>query len=355
MIQQELARMISANRDASVARVEAFRLEPDRARGDCNYFFCGAVADSSGCVTAIPNKYCHVLEIDPQTDKMQQWGDVPLCEGKGWTGGALAPDGCVYGFPRGANAVLKLDTRVHTLQTLPLNRVYTVEHHYGGALTSDGVAWMPPKYGNTVLAFDTRTGASWDVPLRGAGKARALFYGASADLNDHVYFFPAGRFSRAAMTDRNGRASFIGRPLLKAFFNSGTLAPDGDIYGFSSYGKGLLHIDTAAGRPHVLQRHFHGGFFGAKLAFNGKIYGVPGDSDEIAVFDPDLKKVVQCIPLPAVEPGAKAKCGGGCIDRFGNIWCVPAMGHYIYKIVFEGIQVQPSEELYQSRFFASTY
>ena len=140
-----------------------------------------------------------------------------------------------------------------------------------------------------------------------------------------------------------------------AHFNSGCLGADGDVYGFSAYKNGILHIETGTDKTEILEPGFSGGCFGAKAAFNGKIYGVPGNEDRIVEFDPARKEITSIIDLPDVQKGQKAKCAGGAVDMFGNIWCVPAMGEYIYKICFDDLKVLPTEKRYRSQYFTSVY
>lgn len=355
MLQEELLSMINQNKNAEVSKIEAFPLNIVDDDNNYDYFFCGAVVDNRGHIIGIPNKYPRILDINPQNNKIEQWGELKLPEGKGWTGGALASNGLVYGFPRGANAFLEIDTENRSIEYLPLNRDYRNEHHYGGTITKNQCIYLPPKKGKSILKFDIRKSACNEIPIPSILKRKFLFYGGMTDLEENVYFFPAGSVTRVCMLAKNERPKFVGRPMRHTVFNSGTLAPNGDVYSFSSYSKGILHINTKNKQTEILQKDFDGGCFGAKLAFNGKIYGIPGDSNVVAEFNPELNKITKIIPLPDVEIGAKAKCAGGAIDREGNIWCVPAMGHYIYKISFDGIQSLPSKELYESKYFKSVY
>jgi len=354
MLQEEILSMVNQNKDAKVSKIEVFPLNVMDDSNN-NFFFCGAVVDSRGHIIGIPNKYPHILDIDPQNNRIEQWGELKCPEGKGWTGGALASNGLIYGFPRGANNFLEIDTNKRSVEYLPLVRDYQKEHHYGGSITQNQCIYLAPKKESNILKLDIKNHSCKEIPIFSVFKRKFLFYGGITDLEENVYFFPAGRLTRVCMIGTNEKLRFIGKTMGYAVFNSGTLAPNGDIYGFSSYGEGILHIDTQNKQTEILQKDFNGGYFGAKLAFNGKIYGIPGNANVVVEFDPEINKVTKVIPLPDVEVGAKAKCAGGAIDREGNIWCVPAMGHYIYKICFDGIRCLPSKELYESKYFKSVY
>ena len=371
MIADNISELISNNKNAKVRKVTPFPLEiispKDIPNGEekinnnyynNNYyyyfFFCGSLVDPLNHIIGIPNKYPRILDIDPETDTITQWGEVELPKGKGWTGGALASDGCVYGFPRGADSILKIDTLHKEISYKKLRHTYNEEHHYGGFMTDDDVIYQPPKNSNQVLRSDLIKKNEEELKIPGF-KTKRLFYGGAMDLNGYGYFFPAGKYSKVCMVDPTGKVSLIGRMFRMPFFNSGAIAANGDIYGFSSYSDGIIHIDTTRHRAEILKKDLPGGYFGAKLGFNGKIYSIPGNSDFILEYDANTNEITDRIPLPDCEVGAKAKCAGGAVDSHGNIWCVPAMGHYIYKIEFEGVTAFPDEKLYRSLYWKSFY
>lgn len=351
--------LIEENKKSEISRIEAIKLPHSEAAeqnaSDDYYFFCGAVADSRGHIIGIPSKYSHVLDINPETGEIFQWSDLEVRELKGWCGGCLTQNGDVYGFPRGRDAFLRLDTERRSAEEITIGIDYDSDHHYGGAINSRGVIYCPPRWHGAVLSFDTIKGNIVEIPLPDHLPDNDSFYGAVADFNDNIYFFPRGDKVRVLKCDGNGKLSFIGNVMKDVHFNSGCLGYDGNIYGFGAYKNGILRIDTHTNNIEVLEQGFPGGCFGAKMAFNGKIYGVPGNEDRIVEFDPLEGKIVSYINLPDVQKGQMAKCAGGAIDRFGNIWCVPAMGEYIYKLCFDNISVLPSEELYRSLYFASVY
>lgn len=351
--------LIEKNADAHVSEIKAipfdYEVQNPHSNNDYYYFFCGAVVDQRGHIIGIPNRYHHVLDIDPANDIVRQWGDVAVSEHKGWTGGCLTSDGHVVAFPRGAQCFLQMDTEAETVTPIEIGKKYDYEHHYGGAISYGGVIYLPPKAKHCVLSYNTGTGHIAEIMLPKGFIRNTLFYGASKDLDGVIYFFPAGRFVRAVAISEDGCPYYFGKVLHNAFFNSGTLAADGNIYGFSSYGNGIIKIETKKKKTKIIEKKFQGGCFGAKLGFNGKIYGIPGDIDCVVEYSLSERRISSRFALPPVQRGQKAKCAGGAVDRNGNIWCIPAMGKYIYKICFEEIKAVPSDRLYRSLYFQSTY
>ena len=254
-----------------------------------------------------------MLDIDPQINSIEQWGDIILPRGKGWTGGGLASDGKIFGFPRGADSFLCLNTTSRSIQYRKLTHQYNEEHHYGGVLTDCDIIYQPPKNSNNILMYDIKTDSEKEIQIGSLLSRNRLFYGGVMDLDGNVFFFPAGKYTRVCMISKKGSVKLVGKVFRRSFFNSGTLGYDGDIYGFSSYGKGIIHIDTKHQKTKIQHKDLEGGFFGAKLGFNGKIYSVPGDSDVILEYDPVENKISDVIELPDCEIGKKAKCAGGFV------------------------------------------
>ena len=348
--------LIHLNLNSRIAKIEVY---PLKIINDNNnkyyYYFCGAVLDCRGHIIGIPNGYPHILDIDPENCNIEQWGEVLLPEKKGWTGGGLASDGKVYAFPRGANSILQIDTLCKKIEYLHIPVSYSEEHHYGGVINNKDVIYQPPRFQHNVLKYDIKKCDYKEIALHDYFRKKFLYYGGMMDKEGNGYFFPSGRYCKVCMVDTDGNVELIGKRFGYARFNSGAMAANGHIYGFSTTENGILHIDTNNKNTEIILNTAPGGYYGAKLAFNGRIYGIPGNSDNVIEFDPQINKITDIIPLPDIEKGTKAKCAGGAIDKKGNIWCVPAKGHYIYKISFKNIMAIPSDELYNSAFFRSYY
>lgn len=355
MITDNIKRLIECNKKARVSEVKAIPLFVNEESSN-NYRYCGAVVDSQNHIIGIPNRCSHILDINPEDETIEQWGKVIYPdEIKGWTGGGLSKKEKIYGFPRGASSYLEIDYINRQIAYFPMSQLYDMEHHYGGVMNKKGVIYQPPRNGKKIYCYDTTTRNEKEIQIVTLFSRKRLYYGGMLDLEDNAYFFPAGKLSRVCMVNSKEKAILIGKNLWNCRFNSGTLAGNGDIYGFSSYGRGILHIDTKNKRAEVRQKDIQGGFFGAKLGFNGKIYGIPGDADIILEYDPYRDMITDKIPLPDCEIGKRAKCAGGAVDIYGNIWCIPAKGSYIYKVCFEGLEAYPDCILYKSRYFSSFY
>ena len=348
--------LIYLNSNSRIEKIEVYPIEIiNDNNSNYNFLFCGAVLDSRNHIIGIPNGYPHILDIDPENGNIEQWGEVLLPEKKGWTGGGLASDGKVYAFPRGANSILRIDTSCRKIEYLHIPFFYYGEHHYGGVLNDKDIIYQPPRFQHNMLKYDIRNDEYKEIPLCDYLRKKFIYYGGIIDKESNGYFFPSGRYCKVCMVDPDGNVTLIGKRFKYARFNSGVVAANGHIYGFSTTENGILHIDTKNKKTEIILNTTPGGYYGAKLAFNGRIYGIPGNSDSVIEFDPQVNKITCVIPFPGIEKGVKAKCAGGAINKKGNIWCIPAKGHYIYKISFKDIKAVPSDELYSSIFFRGYY
>ncbi len=343
------------NKEAEVCEIKAYKIE---SKSNCAcYRFCGATIDARNHIIGIPNMGTKVLDIDPATDQIEQWGDLPVCDKKMWTGGGLASNGMVYAFTREANEYLVIDSLRRLVFYEALHKEYVGAHHYGGAVIDKNMIVQPPlKDKNNIILYrtDNQETESKKIPVKIVQK-NTKYYGAVYDGEHTVFFPPTGsrcRLMKLSIPDC--KVSYIGRMLENVRFYGGVLTPYG-IFSFSPTGDEILKIGRSGNDIKRIRLKNVAGCYGAKLAFNGKIYTIPGSADSIIEFDPATEQVTHRFLLPIEQKGVKAKCAGGAVDCFGNIWCMPAMGEYVYKICFEGIRAYPDKELYQSPYFATTY
>lgn len=243
-----------------------------------------------------------------------------------WTGGAVW-HGSLVCFPRTSNEMLLLDLRSREAHLIDLGQGYAREHHYGGVLVGD-VVYQPPRGEDHILRTDLRSMASRRIPLapkRIGFKPR--YCGSILHPNGLVYFLPE-RGRVIEFDPATDRFRFIGRPVNAMAF-SAALAPDGCLYGFSGYSRGVLRIDPERGSVEMLRRDIGcPGAYGTRLGVNGKLYSVPGDGNAVLELDPETLEVRGLCALGA--PGGKAKCAGSATLRDGTLAFAPALGSDAY-------------------------
>ncbi len=271
---------------------------------------------------------------------------IPFCkvgnEGSfRWTGGAIWK-GLFVCFPRTSNDLLVLDLEKREAKTVGLDQGYEQEHHYGGVLYR-GKIYQPPRNEDHILCTDLQTMKSYRIPLAPKVKGfKARYCGSVLHPNGLIYFLPEnGRVIEFDPSSEQFR--FIGKPVNALAFGA-ALTPDGCLYSFSAYGKGILRLDPKEGIVEMLRADIGcPGAYGTRLGVNGKLYSVPGDGDFVYEFDPitaDVKKLCSLGKL-----GAKAKCAGSATLEDGTLVFAPAFEPDAY-LLRPDLSVQIPERLY---------
>lgn len=313
-----LARFVAENADVN------YSLEPPvTVGGEGEFDYVGAQPAGSNAAVFVPNGAdCFaVLGRGGSVERVpfdKRGNEGPFR----WTGGALWR-GSLACFPRTSNDMFLLDLASREARLVDLGQCYVREHHYGGVLVGD-VVYQPPRSEDHILRTDLRTMESVRIPLAPEGVGfRPRYCGSVLHPNGLVYFLPE-RGRVIELDPETDWFRFIGRPVSAMAF-SVALAPDGRLYGFSGYARGILRVDPGRGRVDMVRRDIGcPGAYGTRLGVNGKLYSVPGDGDSVLELDPETLEVRQLCALG--EAGAKAKCAGSATLRDGTLAFAPALG-----------------------------
>lgn len=262
-----------------------------------------------------------------------------------WTGGAIY-DGNLVCFPRksGRYFIHNIEHQEISYSLIP----YKVngEHHYGGVLTSDGVVLQPPRDSDYILEYNISKKKFSKIQVSPSIFGLKLRYcGSVLHPNGNVYFLPEADSKVICYTPSTRKLTFIGRRVTAYCFGA-QVASDGNIYGFSAYGKGILKINTVNNDVDILFNDVSFGCYGTKIGVDGKLYGIPGAGNKIWQFDVSTGKIDY---IYEINDECQVKCAGGAIDKYGNIYCTPASGKRIYIIDF-GNKEPISEEQYNIRY-----
>lgn len=292
----------------------------------------------------VPNGESEILIYDILSKQYQTYGNLPLADFK-WTGGCKYNNN-IYCFPRSSNQLLEINLNSFENRLIDLNCNYLGEHHYGGVLTNDGVIYQPPRNTDHILKIDLNNFTTEKIYLSPKFlKLRFRYCGSVMHPNGMIYFLPeVGKVM--CFNPKTKHISYIGERVNAMCFDAKVFS-DGNIYGFSAYSNGILKIDVINGKVEMIHNELSSKSFGTKLGINGKLYNIPGDGNHFYEFDP-VKDEISVIGDTS-EIDLKAKCAGGCIDKYGNIYCVPAHGKYMYILDFNNNN-QISSELYNMIF-----
>ncbi len=302
-----------------------------------NYMYC------------IPNRVNKFLKIDLKNDKISYINfDYENTNEFLWTGGCVYKD-IVYGFTRYSNKLVRLNTKNDKVDFIDLNISYNREHHYGGVCTPKGIVYQPPRCNNTILVIDLNNYSSKEIAI----SPKWLKYDYATGIvgsNGLIYFMPSNKGKIMVVDPTSEKVYFIGKRLKISVFGP-CLGTDNNIYGFSSYAKGILKLDTKKNKVKMIHKELGcPGAYGNKLGINGKIYNIPGNGKYIYEFDYINDKVKKIINLGE----GFAKCAGGSVSYDGSIYAVPAFGDKIYKIEFKTNKTI-TEKVLKSIYYSDNY
>jgi len=294
---------------------------------------------------AVVNSAQRMLRLDTGTGAMDFVGEFDDADFK-WTGGCVW-EGKFYAFPRVENSMLIYDPAEEGFSRLPCEFTYPKEHHYGGVCTAGGIVYQPPRNSDHILRWDLRTGRCRKLVINGGQPGR--YCGSVIHPDGSVWFIPERDFPVLRMDPRTEELTPVGGPVTATAFNPVVL-PDGNIYGFRC-DRGLVRIDTAAGRVDILHSNLPFKAYGTKPGLNGKLYSLPGYCREVWEFDPLTGQAKVCFRL---DKDAQVQSAGGPVDRSGDCYALPVYADHVLKIGFGHHGVTVPEELYQA-FFRNFY
>lgn len=128
----------------------------DNYSGSGTYCYQGAVLGPNGKVYFIPHNAKYIAEVDPVTDTLKMYTDIPIDASNAgiatykYSGGVLGPDGYIYMVPCRANKVLRFDATKDTISgvevvTTNFKTTNTTYYKYcGGVLGPDGSIFFIP-------------------------------------------------------------------------------------------------------------------------------------------------------------------------------------------------------------------
>lgn len=324
---------IDNNKESAVETVNRYQIF------DRSYKWVGAVTGDDGNIYCIPTGATSILKIDSSEQVFTQLGELSQGNFK-YTAGALwKKDGNIYGFPRRANTLLQIDVKNQKVKEIPLHTNYdeSVDHHYSGGLY-ENVLYLPPRNANHILAIDLQT-----YETREIGNSQILdkysYCGTTVHYNGLLYFHPQKNSQVMVFNPKTEEIAFIGEKISTMSFGS-AISANGSIYGFSCYSTGIMKIDIMANTVEILcETEVPSAFFGTKLASNGKLYSIPGLTNEIYELDPTTDQVRLVYTLDDIkqEDFTDALCAGGALTKDGSLWMIPAYGDSIFEIRFTNI------------------
>lgn len=289
------------------------------------YKYVGLIPAKNGKLYAIPNDMTQVMEIDPLMDSVRYFGALSGDKHK-YTGGCIDKKGIIYGLPRSAGTILRIDPYNRTAEEISLNLPYQEDRFYSGVLYEDRI-YMMPRFADKIYVISLNDFSYYTID----SPANSRYAGCVLHPNGLIYCCPWGTESQVMVINPiTDTICFIGKPARYDGFNLVVDPFSMNIYGFINY-SGVIKIDVKTNKVSKLFEEItHHAFYGSELGGNGNIYSTLGHGTVLYEFNP-RKETLQAVDI--VSDGIdNAKCAGGCMDLFGNIWMAPAHGKYLYKI-----------------------
>lgn len=257
---------------------------------------------------------------------MEFYGNTKIGTFK-WTGGGEY-GGKGYCFPRKENSLLEIDVSNKRTREIALHTGYRGEHHYGGVISPEGIIYQPPRNTDHILRVDLESFETRRIPI--IDEMESYRYSASVLYpNGDIYMIPefGGRF--LVLHKDTEEVEVFGMPSDHLVFGA-VVGIDGNIYGYSKEGKGIMKIDPISKKvEYVCTNIGNPDCYGAVVGINGRIYGVPANGKSIWEFDVERQEVRKLFNL---EESGIVKCAGGGLRLDGTIVLIPCFGEYIYFI-----------------------
>lgn len=300
-------------------------------------------------VYAIPNDMESFLCYDSSNKQIEFLGKF----GDGlfkWTGGCIWDNG-IYAFPRSSNKMIYFDYMKESISHFECSLPYKKEHHYGGVCTDNGIVYQPPRNTDHIIAWNLKNKETKRIQLTPSWlKMKFRYCGSIIHPNGFAYFLPETNGKVIKLNLLTEEWCLIGEKISPMVFDV-KISSDGNIYGYSAYGNGILKITVDSDRVEMIHKDIIPGAYGTKMGINGRLYSVPGDGQYIWEYNPYTDKVKVLYDTKILT---KAKCAGGITTYDGKIITVPAAGEDIYIITPNKLNCNIEKELYE-KFFVDNY
>lgn len=304
---------------------------------------------SDNGLVGITNSSREAIMVDSCCGSFELFGNLKIGTFK-WTGGCEY-NGICYGFPRKENSLLLIDYVNRKAYSHKLDTNYRGEHHYGGVLTSDGIVYQPPRNTDHILRIDLNTYETKKIRMPYVDST-CRYSSSVMHPSGDVYLIPEYGYRMAVLDPDTERVEYIGGKFDHLVFGA-VVGLDGNIYGFSKEGNGILKINTKnRSIEFICQGIGNPDCYGAVVGINGKIYGVPGGGDTIYEFDIESQMVRVLFQLDEI---GYAKCAGAGVGTNGTIVMIPCFGDFIYYLMCEKYKHHSKSMDVNNRFFNTSY
>jgi len=320
-----------------------FKIIPLTEKQNRFQYVGGQIKD--GVLYGVVNSAEKMLKYDISKGTMTFSGQFDCVDFK-WTGGC-SYNGAIYFFPRSKNNLLKYITDTNSFEEIDGGLSYDGEHHYGGVCTPDGMIYQPPRSTDHILKWDIKNKTCKKIQINSGQVCR--YCGSVIHPNGNIYFIPEKDFCVIKMNIKTEEISYIDGPVCGMAFNP-AIAANGNIYGFRS-GNGILKIDTKTDKVKLLYEDCKMGSYGTKCGINGKLYSLPGYTNDVWAFDPFSEVLEKCYSIDAQN---QVNYAGGAVDLNGDIFALPVHADSIFEISFKKYHIRVPPDIYNA-FFKDCY
>lgn len=284
------------------------------------------VLGPDGNLYSVPNTFQSILRFNPETGKStligQNLGSMQ------WVTGVLGSDGMIYGVPLHGTSILKYDPVSNNITFVAkdhelLNGRFKFS---GGIQAPNGKLYLIPFFYDKILIFDS---SNIDDPLMvikdNLGKDILKFRGAVLGPDGNIYCTPFNAKQVLKISVLDDTVSYIGDVLLGSDkWTNGAVAKNGNIYVCPYCASHVLKININNGTTSLVGSdlgHDTNKWTGFIKGPDGLFYGIPFDSNELLIFDPETETTTM-LPLNDKLHG-ESKWGLGNLANNGVIYAPP--------------------------------
>lgn len=297
------------------------------------------------CLYSIVNGAEKMLKYNLTNGNMEFLGMFDESDFK-WSGGCIY-NGKLLSFPRLKNNILTYSPAKNEFGYICGDFMYNSEHHYGGVITENDIIYQPPRNTNHILKWDLKNNTCEKIYINDNQSCR--YCGSVIHPNGYIYFVPERGSKIIKMNTKTEEITYIGGIIEAMVFNP-VVAVDGNIYGFSS-NSGLLKITVQEDKVSFIHKDTSIGSYGTKPGINGKLYSLPGYTNDIWEFDVFKGQLKR---FGMINSEKSCRYAGGAVNLNGDIYALPVHEDNIMVIDFSRYNVNVPKELYNT-FFKEFY
>lgn len=295
----------------------------------------GGVLASNGYIYGIPYDALSILRIDPMTNSTRMIKFRSRTDTQYWSSGALGVDGVIYCMPHRKHQILKITPGGKDFTSyleLPASFESYTFMWSGAVAATNGLIYGIPAKSPKIIVIEPSTQQVTSLSFETEGQSSVRWRGGVLAPNKKIYGIPGEQTDYVLVIDPINASAFT-IPVSTANEVSGrggwwgaVLASDGRIFALPVQSHPVLIIDTNNDTMSTMELKLDDdtpgwNSMGMVAMSNGVIVGLPMEADSVLLIDPASAKT-DTAKLRLRQPLPRARCiSGGCGPANNFIRC----------------------------------